>query len=84
AVFLELCVNRISMLTPQNLEVPTMKEMIDMWRKKKMNTFGILYSWLLAKVASELEVFPGSEFRVAFEEARKYGGKVILGDRPVN
>ncbi|XP_031251316.1 traB domain-containing protein-like isoform X3 [Pistacia vera] len=35
------------------------------------------------KVASKLEVFPGSEFRVAFEEAMKYGGKVILGDRPV-
>lgn len=28
-------------------------------------------------------MFPGSEFRVAFEEAMKYGGKVILGDRPV-
>ncbi|KAI3948758.1 hypothetical protein MKX01_022172 [Papaver californicum] len=50
-VFLELCANRISILTPQNLE---------------------------------LEVFPGSEFRVAFEEAMKCGGKVILGDRPVN
>ncbi|KAM7492334.1 hypothetical protein LguiA_035255 [Lonicera macranthoides] len=36
------------------------------------------------KVANKLEVFPGSEFRVAFEEAMKYGGKVILGDRPVN
>ncbi|CAI9099367.1 OLC1v1036174C1 [Oldenlandia corymbosa var. corymbosa] len=35
------------------------------------------------KVASQLEVFPGAEFRVAFEEAMKYGGKVILGDRPV-
>ncbi|KAJ4826363.1 hypothetical protein Tsubulata_045905 [Turnera subulata] len=35
------------------------------------------------KVADKLEVFPGSEFRVAFEEARKYEGKVILGDRPV-
>ncbi|KAM2077902.1 hypothetical protein COP1_024172 [Malus domestica] len=35
------------------------------------------------KVLSELEVFPGSEFAVAYEEARKYGGKVILGDRPV-
>ncbi|KAH9793068.1 trab domain-containing protein [Citrus sinensis] len=35
------------------------------------------------KVASHLEIFPGSEFRVAFEEAMKYGGKVILGDRPV-
>ncbi|GAU47994.1 hypothetical protein TSUD_272380 [Trifolium subterraneum] len=35
------------------------------------------------KVASQLEVFPGSEFRVAYEEAVKYGGRVILGDRPV-
>lgn len=37
----------------------------------------------LAKVATKLEVFPGAEFRVAYEEAMKYGGKVILGDRPV-
>ncbi|URD71875.1 TraB family [Musa troglodytarum] len=35
------------------------------------------------QVAHKLEVFPGSEFRVAFEEAMSYGGKVILGDRPV-
>ncbi|KAH1220851.1 TraB domain-containing protein [Glycine max] len=35
------------------------------------------------KIASKLEVFPGSEFRVAYEEAIKYGGRVILGDRPV-
>ncbi|PNY12770.1 traB domain-containing protein-like [Trifolium pratense] len=35
------------------------------------------------KVASQLEVFPGAEFRVAYEEALKYGGRVILGDRPV-
>ncbi|EOX99164.1 TraB family protein isoform 1 [Theobroma cacao] len=81
-VFLELCSSRVAVLTPQNLKVPTMGEMIDMW-KKKHNMFGILYSWFLAKVASKLEVFPGSEFRVAFEEAMKYGGKVILGDRPV-
>ncbi|EHA8591176.1 putative traB domain-containing protein [Cocos nucifera] len=58
--------------------------MIDMWKKKKMNAFGILYSWFLAKVADKLEVFPGSEFRVAFEEAMSYGAKVILGDRPVH
>ncbi|PHT73175.1 hypothetical protein T459_23960 [Capsicum annuum] len=37
----------------------------------------------LQLVASKLEVFPGAEFRVAYEEAMKYGGKVILGDRPV-
>ncbi|CAD6271685.1 unnamed protein product [Miscanthus lutarioriparius] len=83
AVFLELCTSRIAILTPQNLQVPTMNEMIDMWKNKKMNTFGILYSWFLAKVASQLEVLPGAEFRVAFEEAMSYGGKVILGDRPV-
>ncbi|KAA8524582.1 hypothetical protein F0562_011005 [Nyssa sinensis] len=82
-VFLELCSSRVAVLSPQKLMVPTMREMVDMW-KKKHNMFGILYSWFLAKVASKLEVFPGSEFRVAFEEAMKYGGKVILGDRPVN
>lgn len=27
---------------------------------------------------------PGAEFRVAYDEAMKYGGRVILGDRPVN
>lgn len=30
-------------------QVPTVGEMVDMW-KKKHNTFGILYSWFLAKV----------------------------------
>ncbi|XP_039130768.1 traB domain-containing protein-like [Dioscorea cayenensis subsp. rotundata] len=83
-VFLELCSSRVTILTPQNLKVPTMSEMIDMWKKKKMNTFGILYSWFLAKVANKLEVFPGSEFRVAYEEAMGYGAKVVLGDRPVH
>ncbi|KAK2988014.1 hypothetical protein RJ640_011277 [Escallonia rubra] len=50
--------------------------------KKNNNLFGVLYSWFLARMANKLEVFPGAEFRVAFEEAMKYGGKVILGDRP--
>ncbi|KAM1010156.1 hypothetical protein ACFX2I_045595 [Malus domestica] len=81
-VFLELCSSRVAALTPQNLKVPTMGEMIEMW-KKKHNAFGIVYSWFLAKVSSRLEVFPGAEFRVAYEEAMKYGGRVILGDRPV-
>lgn len=39
--------------------------------------------FLASKVASQLDVLPGAEFRVAFEEAMSYGGKVILGDRPV-
>ncbi|XP_057796633.1 uncharacterized protein LOC131012662 isoform X2 [Salvia miltiorrhiza] len=36
-----------------------------------------------SKVARQLEVEPGAEFRVAYEEAMKYDGKIILGDRPV-
>ncbi|GLT37439.1 hypothetical protein SLA2020_117570 [Shorea laevis] len=83
-VFLELCSSRVLVLCPppENTKIPTFGEMIDMW-KKNHNVFGILYSWFLAKVASQLEVFPGSEFRVAYEEARRYGSKIILGDRPV-
>ncbi|RWW82478.1 hypothetical protein BHE74_00009060 [Ensete ventricosum] len=38
---------------------------------------------IISYLKPQLEVFPGSEFRVAFEEAMSYGGKVILGDRPV-
>ncbi|CAH9076622.1 unnamed protein product [Cuscuta epithymum] len=82
AVFLELCSSRVAILTPRNLKIPTMGEMVDMW-KKQYNLFAILYSWFLAKVASKLDALPGDEFRVAYEEAMKYGGKVILGDRPV-
>ncbi|WMV59763.1 hypothetical protein MTR67_053148 [Solanum verrucosum] len=43
----------------------------------------IIISKVVLTVATKLEVFPGAEFRVAYEEAMKYGGKVILGDRPV-
>ncbi|XP_027346925.1 traB domain-containing protein [Abrus precatorius] len=81
-VFLELCSSRVAVLSLQNLKVPTVGEMVAML-KKKHNMFEVLYGWFLAKIASKLEVFPGSEFRVAYEEAIKYGGRVILGDRPV-
>ncbi|KAJ0240216.1 TraB family protein [Hirschfeldia incana] len=81
-VFVELCASRLSILTPQAVKVPTVWEMIDLW-KKKHNPFGIAYGWFLAKIASKLDVLPGAEFRVAYEEAVKYGGQVILGDRPV-
>ncbi|CAN6833758.1 unnamed protein product [Brassica oleracea] len=74
-VFVELCASRLSILTPQAVKIPTVWEMIDMW-KKKHNPFGIAYG-------CKLDVLPGAEFRVAYEEAVKYGGQVILGDRPV-
>ncbi|KAF3547855.1 hypothetical protein DY000_02001708 [Brassica cretica] len=66
-------------------EIPTVPEMIDMW-KKNHNAFGIAYGWFLAQACMlprKLDVLPGAEFRVAYEEAHTYGGKVILGDRPV-
>ncbi|GAB2262077.1 hypothetical protein Droror1_Dr00003074 [Drosera rotundifolia] len=69
----------ISHLEP---EIRTMNEMIDMWRKNQ-NLFGIIFIWFLAKVADKLEVLPGSEFRVAFGEAKKCCSKMFLGDRPV-
>lgn len=84
AVFLELCSSREAALTHNfKTQVPTMGEMVHMW-KKNNSAVGILYSRFLATVASELEVLPGAEFRVAYEEAMKYGGKVILGDRPIH
>ncbi|KAF6140709.1 hypothetical protein GIB67_035136, partial [Kingdonia uniflora] len=73
-----------SLKQEEKSSVPTMREMIAMWKKQNKNIFGILYSWFLAKVATKLEVFPGSEFRDAYEEAVKYGSKVILGDRRFN
>lgn len=43
----------------------------------------MLTNTLCCQVGDTLEVLPGSEFRVAFEEAMKHSCKVILGDRPV-
>ncbi|KAG6466426.1 hypothetical protein ZIOFF_075782 [Zingiber officinale] len=45
--------------------------------------FQVLYC-SLEDVAHKLEVLPGAEFRIAYEETMGYGGKIILGDRPVH
>ncbi|XP_027910919.1 traB domain-containing protein-like isoform X2 [Vigna unguiculata] len=84
-VFLELCSSRASILTRKNLKihVPTDEEMVTML-KRKHHMFEVLYGWCCAKRASELDVLPGNEFRVAYQEAIKYGAKVILGDRPIH
>ncbi|GJY26316.1 hypothetical protein Tco_0401042, partial [Tanacetum coccineum] len=36
------------------------------------------------QLASKVDVFPGSDCHVAYEAAMKYGGKVLLGDRPAD
>ncbi|XP_057787238.1 uncharacterized protein LOC131004544 [Salvia miltiorrhiza] len=82
-VFLELCHRRKAYLKPRSLKKPTIGELFDVWKKEKESRLGILYSLFVDKVASQLEVEPGAEFRVAYEEAMKNDGKIILGDRPV-
>ncbi|KAL9691992.1 hypothetical protein QQ045_012421 [Rhodiola kirilowii] len=62
--------------------VPTVKEMLYRMMKKN-NPLGVVYSASLIKIANHLGVVPGAEFQVAFNEAKKYGGKIVLGDRPV-
>lgn len=34
-------------------------------------------------MATKLDVFPGSEFRAAYQEATACGAKVVLGDRDI-
>lgn len=34
-------------------------------------------------MGEKLEITPGTEFRIAYEEAVKYGASVTLGDRPI-
>ncbi|KAJ6741120.1 TRAB FAMILY PROTEIN [Salix purpurea] len=80
-VFLELCASRVGLLTIRSLKVPTMEEMIEKW-KKTQNAPQIFLSWFYATVGDKIGVVPGSEFQVAFEEARKCEAKVVLGDRP--
>lgn len=45
-------------------------------RSGKSTPFQALYSWLLAKVATNLEIKPGEEFRVALRSAQQVGAKV--------
>ncbi|CAN6458008.1 unnamed protein product [Victoria cruziana] len=82
-VFLELCLDRMAFLSPNVQQVQSLRELIDIWKKGEMNLFGLLYSWFFSKVASQLEVTPGAEFRTAFEAAISYRARVILGDRPI-
>ncbi|XP_002991444.2 traB domain-containing protein isoform X2 [Selaginella moellendorffii] len=84
AVFLELCRERCSLLLKTTNGIPTVKQMLESWRSKKMNSFGIIYSYFLAKAAQRLEVPPGGEFRRAYEIGRACNALVILGDRPAS
>ncbi|XP_057786507.1 uncharacterized protein LOC131003953 [Salvia miltiorrhiza] len=79
--FLELCSTSTEILTLEIPKAPTMREMVDMWKKNYQPSW-ILYMWFIRKWYSWGVPSKGGEFRAANEEAKKYGAKVILGDRP--
>ncbi|XP_073226078.1 uncharacterized protein [Cicer arietinum] len=81
-VFLELCRSRQNVLFREKIKVPTSEEVRELL-KKKHNIFSVLHYWAFAKMCSELDLYPGAEFRSAYREAIKYGGKVVLGDRRI-
>ncbi|GLJ19138.1 hypothetical protein SUGI_0343690 [Cryptomeria japonica] len=86
-VFLELCKSRSHFLHPQAprlQEMPRFTDgMVGMWKRNNSNAFETLGSLVMEKSGKELGVVPGSEFQSAYREVKKYGGKVILGDRPI-
>lgn len=94
ACFLELCPERAHLLNsrpPTSLEknstatngAAPLGNVVSQVRRGKMTVFQGLYGWLLGKVADDLEVEPGSEFRVAAHETQQMTTHVdlILGDR---
>ncbi|XP_057802015.1 uncharacterized protein LOC131017320 isoform X1 [Salvia miltiorrhiza] len=82
-VFLELCSKRNGILMRKNPKVPTMREMAEMWKQNHKLSW-ILYYWCMTKRGSRFEHTICGDFRAANEEAKKYGAKVILGDRPIH
>ncbi len=83
-IFLELCRQRQGLLNPvQHTESTSFNSLLTRMKSGKENTFMILLSWLMAKTGEQLEVQPGEEFRVAYQESLLLRSRVILGDRPI-
>lgn len=82
-VFVELCQKRSFILRRAHFSVPTISDILATLKEQRSNLLGVLYSWFLGKVATKLDVFPGSEFRAAYQEATACGAKVVLGDRDI-
>ncbi|KAI3429519.1 hypothetical protein D9Q98_005608 [Chlorella vulgaris] len=80
-VLLELCAERRPVLTADKLRQPSLSEVMTEIRTGRTSPFQGIYSWMLAKVGSHLDVMPGEEFRVALREAHAIGAQVVLGDR---
>ena len=55
----------------QELKPASFSEMMQRLKRGEANMFSVAYSMLLERTARELEIIPGEEFRVAYEEALK-------------
>eukprot|EP00890_Picochlorum_soloecismus_P002791 jgi/Picsp_1/3512/NSC_06350-R1_protein len=86
-VVIELCSERQGMLHVDRIkesECPTLGHALSEIRQGKATPFQAIYSWLISRVAADLDVYPGDEFRVAVKEAKKVQASVVLGDRPLS
>lgn len=89
AVFVELCEERRQLLfldSSELLRPPTLGESLESLRTGRETLFSVLYSWVLSSAAEGLDVFPGGEFRAAFQAASRLSppAQLLLGDRPVS
>ncbi|GLJ19142.1 hypothetical protein SUGI_0343730 [Cryptomeria japonica] len=87
-VFLELCETRAYFcLKSGDHQLTVVPRFIDAkvatWRRNNSNAFATLLNLIMKKYRKQLGVGPVCEFQSAYREAKKYGGKVILGDRPI-
>ncbi|GLJ19136.1 hypothetical protein SUGI_0343670 [Cryptomeria japonica] len=85
-VFLELCERRAYCLNPRDprvTRVPRFTDvMVALWMSNYSNAVSTLRCLVMRKRGEKLGVVPCSEFQSAYREAKKYCGKVVLGDRP--
>jgi pheromone shutdown-related protein TraB len=86
-VFIELCKSRVGILLSDESplqESLSMKDALSLMKKNKgYGMLHVLLSEFSRRVAKNINVMPGAEFKAAFLEARNVGARVILGDRPV-
>eukprot|EP00300_Choanocystis_sp_HF-7_P012811 c18042_g1_i1.p1 GENE.c18042_g1_i1~~c18042_g1_i1.p1 ORF type:complete len:303 (+),score=82.90 c18042_g1_i1:23-931(+) len=86
-VVLELCQNRVALLSPayrQPRPPLTTKEFIDIYKKQGQSGLAAaILSEYCRDIASKLNVELGSEFIAAHEAATVVGSRIVLGDRNV-
>ncbi|GLJ19141.1 hypothetical protein SUGI_0343720 [Cryptomeria japonica] len=79
-----ICKSCVKPRDPRPTVVPRFIDvMVAMWKSNDYNAFATLVSFVMKKYRRLLGCVSVSEFQIGYKEAKKYGGKVILGDRPI-